>query len=78
MAHMKKKYISLSSQANYQSNHSDSIGCVEAMWEILPLNQFYAEINVCTEEGLSPDYHMNMISKTYKYIIIPIQVSNQT
>ncbi|KNZ45651.1 hypothetical protein VP01_7948g1, partial [Puccinia sorghi] len=29
----------------YQPNQSASIGCVESMWEIIPLSVFYAEIN---------------------------------
>ncbi|KNZ63634.1 hypothetical protein VP01_11199g1, partial [Puccinia sorghi] len=43
------------------------------MWEIIPLNVFYAEINFCTKAGFSPDYQMNMISKKYKYRIIPME-----
>ncbi|KNZ51916.1 hypothetical protein VP01_3766g4, partial [Puccinia sorghi] len=70
------KYLSY--QEKYQPNQSVSIGCVESMWEIIPPNVFYAEMNVFTKEGFRLDYQMNMISKTYKYRIIPIEVSINT
>ncbi|KNZ53588.1 hypothetical protein VP01_3195g1 [Puccinia sorghi] len=51
----------------YEPNQSVSIGCVESMWEIIPLNVFYAEINV------SINTSQLKIKETYfkYYLIIP-------
>ena len=53
---------------------NETIGCVESIWEVIPSHHHYVRINVCSDAGFNTEYQMRMITKSYKYIIIPAEV----